>query len=145
VTAVLRPGRRADAVGGRADNCRQPDEEDVDRRIHASADHDTNVTSDRFDVFGSTANPASATPMRDEPREADPDATRTISVDETALFGALAAGNYQATVTAIGPTADRHVPDRMPSSDSGTDQVGYGPLLIVLETDSGRSTMANLP
>jgi hypothetical protein len=70
----------------------------------ASADHDLNVTSYRFDVFASGANPASATPITTANLgKPTPDANREIRVDETTVIGALTAGNYLATVTAIGP------------------------------------------
>jgi hypothetical protein len=70
----------------------------------ASADNDTNVTSYRLDVFSSAANPSTATPLASTSLgKPMPDSTRTISVNETTLIGALAAGNYLATVTAIGP------------------------------------------
>jgi hypothetical protein len=70
----------------------------------ASADHDTNVTSYRFDVFAGGANPSSATPMTTTSLgKPTPDASREIRVDETAMIAALASGNYLATVTAVGP------------------------------------------
>jgi hypothetical protein len=70
----------------------------------ASADHNTNVTSYRFDVFANGANPASATPIATANLgKPTPDVNRQILVDETGLIGPLAAGTYQATVTAIGP------------------------------------------
>lgn len=71
----------------------------------ASADHATNVTSYMFKVFAAAANPATATPIVSSSLgKPTPDASNTITVDRSALFNALAAGSYIATVTAIGPT-----------------------------------------
>jgi len=70
----------------------------------ASADNDTNVTSYRLNVFASTANPATATPVATiSLGKPTPDANRQISVNESTFINALAGGNYLATVTAIGP------------------------------------------
>ena len=70
----------------------------------ASADHATNVTSYRFDVFTSTANPATATPVATANLgKPTPAANNDITSDQSTLFSNLAAGNYIATVTAIGP------------------------------------------
>jgi regulation of enolase protein 1 (concanavalin A-like superfamily) len=70
----------------------------------ASADHATNVTSYLFEVFAAGANPATAVPVvSSNLGKPTPDSTQTITVDRSALFSALAVGNYVATVTAIGP------------------------------------------
>jgi regulation of enolase protein 1 (concanavalin A-like superfamily) len=70
----------------------------------ASSDHTTNVTSYRFDVFTAGANPATATPVASaDLGKPTPDASNDITSDQATLFGNLAAGNYIATVTAIGP------------------------------------------
>jgi hypothetical protein len=70
----------------------------------ASADHDTNVTSYRLDVFASGADPATASPVATiNLGKPTPDASRLISVSEPSFFTALAAGDYLATVSAIGP------------------------------------------
>jgi hypothetical protein len=69
--------------------------------FHASADHAT-VTSYRFDVFASGADPATATPVATvNLGKPAPDANGDITSNQAALFNALPAGNYQATVTAI--------------------------------------------
>lgn len=69
--------------------------------FHASADHAT-VTSYRFDVFASGANPATSTPISTANLgKPTPDASGDITSNQSALFSALAVGNYQATVTAI--------------------------------------------
>jgi len=70
----------------------------------ASSDHAANVTSYFFEVFTSGANPGSATPVA----AADlgkpvPAANGDITADQATLFSNLAAGNYVATVTAVGP------------------------------------------
>jgi chitinase len=70
----------------------------------ASSDHATNVTSYRFDVFTSTANPATATPVATANLgKPTPAANNDITVDQSTLFANLAPGSYIATVTAIGP------------------------------------------
>jgi regulation of enolase protein 1 (concanavalin A-like superfamily) len=70
----------------------------------ASADHATNVTRYLFQVFAGGANPATAVPIvSSDLGKPTPDSTKTITVDRSALFSALAVGNYVATVTAIGP------------------------------------------
>jgi hypothetical protein len=69
----------------------------------ASSDHDTNVTSYRFDVFPS-ANPLLATPVATaDLGKPSPDANNEITSDQSILFNNLALGSYVATVTAIGP------------------------------------------
>jgi len=73
-------------------------------QFNASADHDTNVSSYRLDVFASGADPATASPLATiSLGKPTPDASRLISVSEAPFFTALAAGNYVATVSAIGP------------------------------------------
>jgi regulation of enolase protein 1 (concanavalin A-like superfamily) len=70
--------------------------------FHASAD-DSIVTSYRFDVFASGADPNTATPIATaDLGKPAPDANGDITSDQSALFNALAAGNYLATVTAVG-------------------------------------------
>jgi hypothetical protein len=70
----------------------------------ASADHATNVTSYFFEVFAASANPATAVAIvSSDLGKPTPDSTNTITVDRSALFSALAVGNYVATVTAVGP------------------------------------------
>ena len=70
-----------------------------------SVDHAT-VTSYRLDVFASGANPATATPIATSSLgKPTPDANGDITVDRLAFFTALAKGNYQATVSAIGTGA----------------------------------------
>lgn len=70
----------------------------------ASADHATNVTSYRLSVFAANANPATATPIAtSDLGKPAPAANGEITVDRASFFSALAAGNYLATVTAIGP------------------------------------------
>jgi hypothetical protein len=71
--------------------------------FQASADHATLVTSYRLDIYASGANPATATPVASMSLgKPTPDATGTITVDESAFFAALATGSYQATVIAMG-------------------------------------------
>jgi regulation of enolase protein 1 (concanavalin A-like superfamily) len=70
----------------------------------ASSDHATNVTSYRFDVFTSTANPNTATAVATANLgKPAPAANNDITVDQSTLFSNLAPGSYIATVTAIGP------------------------------------------
>lgn len=70
----------------------------------ASTDHSTNVNSYVLKVFASGANPATATPVAtSDLGKPTPDGSNTITVDRASFFSALAAGNYVATVTAIGP------------------------------------------
>jgi regulation of enolase protein 1 (concanavalin A-like superfamily) len=71
--------------------------------FHASADHATLVTSYRLNVYASGANPATATPIATANLgKPTPDANGDIKVDELSFFTGLAAGNYVATVSAIG-------------------------------------------
>ena len=68
----------------------------------APIDHETNVTSYWFDVFTSTADPSTATPVATANLgKPDPDPNSDIASDQSALFSSLAAGNYIATVTAV--------------------------------------------
>ena len=70
----------------------------------ASADHATNVTSYRLEIFAASANPATSTPIASSDLgKPTPDATGTITVDRATFFGSLAAGQYLASVKAIGP------------------------------------------
>jgi hypothetical protein len=70
----------------------------------ASSDHATNVTRYVLSVYTATANPATATPVAtSDLGKPAPDGAGTISVDRATFFSALAAGNYQATITAVGP------------------------------------------
>jgi chitinase len=70
--------------------------------FRASADH-SQVTSYRLDVFASGANPATATAVvSSDLGKGTPDANGDITVNRSAVFSALAAGSYQATVTATG-------------------------------------------
>jgi predicted phage tail protein len=67
-----------------------------------SVDH-TSVTSYRLDVFASGANPATATPLATSDLGKPTPATNgDITVNRATFFSALAAGNYVATVSAIG-------------------------------------------
>ena len=69
----------------------------------ASPDHATLVTSYRFDVFASGANPNTAIPLGTvDLGKPTPDANGQITSDQAAFFSALATGNYLATVSAIG-------------------------------------------
>jgi hypothetical protein len=73
-------------------------------RFTASPDHATSVSSYRFDVFRSGANPSTATPVASANLgKPTPAANRDITSDQATLFSNLASGNYLATVTAIGP------------------------------------------
>jgi Big-like domain-containing protein len=70
----------------------------------ASTDQAT-VTSYRLDVFASGVNTATATPVAtSDLGKPTPDSTNTITVNRATWFSALAAGTYQATVTAISPS-----------------------------------------
>jgi hypothetical protein len=70
----------------------------------ASVDHNTNVTSYRLNIYTSGANTSTATPIAwSDMGKPTPDANWQISVDRTTFISGLAAGNYIATVTAIGP------------------------------------------
>jgi hypothetical protein len=70
--------------------------------FQASVDHAT-VTSYRLDVFASGANPATATPVAtSDLAKPAPDVNGEIIVNRSTFFSNLAAGTYQATVSAIG-------------------------------------------
>jgi len=70
----------------------------------ASSDHGTNVTSYLLKVFPQGANPDTATPTAtSDLGKPTPAANNDITVDRASFFAGLAAGNYLATVTAIGP------------------------------------------
>jgi hypothetical protein len=70
----------------------------------ASSDHSTNVTNYMLKVFPEGANPDTATPTASSDLgKPTPAGNNDITVDRAAFFAALAAGNYIATVTAIGP------------------------------------------
>jgi Bacterial Ig domain len=69
----------------------------------APADHATNVTSYLLKVFAAGANPATATPVATSNLGKPTPSGGEITVDRASFFSALAAGSYQATVTAIGP------------------------------------------
>jgi hypothetical protein len=70
----------------------------------ASPDHATNVTSYTLKVFAASANPATATPVATSSLgKPTPASNGDITVDRATFFSGLAAGNYLATVTAIGP------------------------------------------
>jgi hypothetical protein len=70
----------------------------------ASFDHGSNVTSYFFEVFPSGSNPETAVAIvaADLGKPA-PDASNDITSDQQALFNALPAGRYVATITAVGP------------------------------------------
>ncbi len=69
----------------------------------ASTDHSTNVTSYLLKIFAAGANPATATPVASSSLgKPAPASNRDITVDRATFFSGLAAGNYLATVTAIG-------------------------------------------
>ena len=69
----------------------------------ASADHATNVTSYRMDIFVAGANPATAIPVRTQNLGKPPLVNGDITVDIAALVQALPTGSYFVTVTALGP------------------------------------------
>jgi hypothetical protein len=70
----------------------------------ASADH-SSVTSYVLDVFASGADPNTATPIASSDLgKPTPDPNGDISVDRTTFFSQLAAGTYQATVSAVNDT-----------------------------------------
>jgi hypothetical protein len=69
----------------------------------ASSNHATAVTSYLLEVFASGANPATATPVAtSDLGKPAPAANNDITVDRATFFSGLAAGNYVATVRAIG-------------------------------------------
>jgi hypothetical protein len=69
----------------------------------ASPDHATKVTSYVLKVYAATANTATATPLATSSMGKPAPATNgDITVDRATFFSGLAAGTYQATVTAVG-------------------------------------------
>jgi len=61
------------------------------------------VTSYQLDIFANGANPSTATPVATSNLgKPAVDANGDITVDQATLFSGLAAGTYQATVSAIG-------------------------------------------
>src|SRR5262249_19799305 len=69
----------------------------------ASPDHATLVTSYELRIYASGADPNTATPIAtSDLGKPTPDANNDITVDRSAFFSALAAGNYVAAVAAIG-------------------------------------------
>ena len=68
-----------------------------------SVDHDTLVASYRLEVFSAGADPNTDTPVAAaDLGKPTPDANGDITSDQSALFTALALGDYIATVSAIG-------------------------------------------
>jgi hypothetical protein len=71
--------------------------------FQASPDHAALVVSYRLDVFSATANPSTARPLATVSLgKPTPDAVGDIKSDLSTFFGRLTAGEYQATVTAVG-------------------------------------------
>jgi regulation of enolase protein 1 (concanavalin A-like superfamily) len=68
----------------------------------ASPDHNTLVTSYLFEVFAAGANPATATPLASRNLGKPAVVNGEVTADVTTTINALAAGNYQATVAAVG-------------------------------------------
>lgn len=70
----------------------------------ASADHATGVTRYVLEIFAAGANPSTATPVAtSDLGKPTPGTNNEITVDRSAFFSALAAGNYLSTVRADGP------------------------------------------
>lgn len=70
----------------------------------ASSDHATNVTSYTLKVYAAGANPSTATAIATSNLgKPTPASNGDITVDRATFFSNLAAGNYIATVTAVGP------------------------------------------
>ena len=69
----------------------------------ASADHATNVTSYRMDIFKAGATPSTAIPEKTQNLGKPAVVNGDITVDIAALVQSLATGSYFSTVTAIGP------------------------------------------
>ena len=70
----------------------------------ASSDHATNVTNYVLKIFAAGADVSAAAPLTTSDLGKPPVASNgEITVDRATFFSALAAGNYLATVTAIGP------------------------------------------
>ena len=71
--------------------------------FNASVDHDTTVTSYLLEVFASTANPASGTPITTSSLgKPTPASDGEIIVDRTTFLNDLAPGNYLITVASVG-------------------------------------------
>jgi hypothetical protein len=68
----------------------------------ASPDHTTLVNSYLLEIFAAGANPATATPIRSQNLGKPAVVNGEITADVTATINALAPGNYQATVAAVG-------------------------------------------
>lgn len=69
----------------------------------ASTDHATLVTKYVLEIYQAGATPGSSTPVaKSDLAKPAPDSTGTITVDRSAFFQALAAGNYVASVAAVG-------------------------------------------
>ena len=68
----------------------------------ASPDHATLVTSYLFEVFAAGVNPATSTPIASQNLGKPAVVGGEITADVTATINALAAGTYQATVSAVG-------------------------------------------
>ena len=69
----------------------------------ASSDHTTTVVGYRLDIFASSANIGTDAPVASSNLgKPSPDATNTITVDQTAFFQGLPAGEYLASIAAIG-------------------------------------------
>jgi regulation of enolase protein 1 (concanavalin A-like superfamily) len=75
--------------------------------FQASADHAKLVKSYRLDVFANGAKPGSSSPVASSNLgKPTPDANKTITVDRTTFFSALAHATYIATVSAIGSSGE---------------------------------------
>jgi hypothetical protein len=71
--------------------------------FNASTDHDALVSSYLLEIFPSGADPETGTAIAsDNLGKPSPDAANEIQLDRSAFFGALAAGDYIATVAAVG-------------------------------------------
>jgi hypothetical protein len=71
--------------------------------FNASTDHDTLVSSYLLEIFPAGADPSSATAVAsDNLGKPTPNAANEIQLDRSAFFGALAGGDYIATVAAVG-------------------------------------------
>ena len=69
----------------------------------ASPDDATLVTNYELRIYASGADPNTATPIAvSDLGKPTPDANNDITVDRSAFFSALAAGNYVAAVAAVG-------------------------------------------
>jgi regulation of enolase protein 1 (concanavalin A-like superfamily) len=69
----------------------------------ASTDHESLVSSYLLEVFTAGADPNTATPVASSDLgKPTPDASQEIAVDRSSVINALAAGNYIATVSAMG-------------------------------------------